>query len=200
VDSQQLSVSAALFWRALHGVTRFTPLLLASLVGLGSSAPAQPRPQRDAAYDNLIVPGVRIGPVSLGAPVREIVGRLGTPNSTRRIWEPGRVRSIYGRPRCIEFYWQDSGLDPREDGGQIDATCNTWQTSNGLHVGSSVAEVIAAMGNPDAVFGPCNGNGVCVLCYRPGITFSARNRVGPIVTIAVNRPLQRGDCVGAFQG
>jgi len=142
---------------------------------------------RDMNYDNLIVPGVRIGPVALGGSVEEVVRHLGNPDYINLGTFSGStdaVRYIYNT-ECIWFTWHDSGLDPKVDvggvGGEvIGVDCDKWRTAAGAHVGSLPSE---------AVHGEyCSrtmDKGDMYIEQLSGIEFAVNDRYSPIKQISV---------------
>src|SRR5215469_9780588 len=109
--------------------------------------------QRDMNYDHRIIAGDRIGPVSLGGSVINAVHHLGNPDSVARstFRGPGYYADevyYFYRDECISFTWMDSGIEPVIEKGWrgINVTCDKWSTPNGLHVGSSMHEVGAVIG------------------------------------------------------
>lgn len=153
-----------------------------------------------ADYDNLIVPGVRVGPVALGGSVKEIMAKIGQPSSSKRWRGVGghdEVRYTYDR-HCLKFTWADEGLDPQVERGLrgIHATCSRWHTAEGIHVGSSIQDVVNAYGPPHATLGNCDGRDVCMLGYSNGLRFQANDRNSPIVDIWVNPATRPGATIG----
>ncbi|HEY6252003.1 MAG TPA: hypothetical protein VI685_18765, partial [Candidatus Angelobacter sp.] len=98
---------------------------------------------RDMDYDDLIVPGTRIGPVAFGLRVTDAVRHLGNPDHINRRRYEGRPNSVYYfyKAECIGFYWNDEGVEPVIDpSAEIIVMCNKWTTSYGVHVGSTPQE------------------------------------------------------------
>jgi hypothetical protein len=87
--------------------------------------------QRDMNYDHLIVPGVRIGPVRMGGSVSDAVQHLGDPDKVYRCTFRGPGYNAdevyyYYNDECIQFTWQDSGVEPLIESGWrgINVTCD----------------------------------------------------------------------------
>ena len=144
------------------------------------------------SFDNLIVPGDRIGPVAMGKAVSEIVGQLGKPDKEWRSkfrgpgYDADEVHYIYNR-YGIWFTWMDKGLQPVVESG-LRGVCvdsNRWRTYKGLRVGCSIQDVINAYGDPDHLFGATTDKPECTLWYNSGIVFQAKNRNSPIYCIYI---------------
>jgi len=93
---------------------------------------------------------------------------------------------VYNR-YCINFPWFDKGLRPTIAYGfwGVNATCNRWKTDKGISVGSTIAEVIAAYGEPNKVWGCGASDDDCVLAYNSGIWFRSRDRRSPVREINI---------------
>jgi hypothetical protein len=149
-------------------------------------------PIANSSFDNLIVPGDRIGPVGMGKAVSEIVRQLGKPDKEWRSkfrgpgYDADEVHYIYNR-YGIWFTWMDKGLQPVVESGLrgICVDSNRWRTSKGLRVGCSIQDVINAYGDPDHVFGATTDKPECTLWYNSGIVFQAKNRNSPIYCIYI---------------
>lgn len=139
-------------------------------------------------FDNQIVPGLRIGPVALDGPVDTIVARLGKPDKERRFGIPQfhEVLWVYDRA-CINFTWQDQGLRPAVEHGLrgINVWCSRWATAEGVHVGSTIQEVVQALGKPDVVEGCTPEKPVCTLEYYKGLWLWVKNRNSPVYMVSV---------------
>jgi len=158
-----------------------------------AGAPPEPAGQQD--FDNLIVPGQRIGPVAPGGYVDEVVKKLGEPDrvrsNTKR--DPSKADDadtfihVYNR-YCINFPWVDKGLRPTIAYGfwGVNATCNRWKTDKGIAVGNSIQDVIKAHGEPNKVEGcGAGGDPECVLMYNSGVWFRTRDRNSPVREINI---------------
>ena len=156
--------------------------------GLKDSDP-QLTGSRDMNYDNLIIPGQRIGPVQMGSRVSDAVKHLGNPDS---VWRstfrgPGyfadEVYYSYN-DECITFTWEDSGLAPVVEKGLrgINVTCDKWSTPDGLHVGSSMEDVAARIGR----YCPMQrDDGWLLIETIQGIWFWTKGRNSPVSQISV---------------
>ncbi len=138
------------------------------LLGLASPGLTQP------AGDLLIVPGTGIGQIALGQPISLIIGILGTPRFT------------YNGDNGLTVYaWFDNTHGgPGHQGGRglsaiADSTTTVvevqayydprYQTSDGLRVGLTPAQVRAKLGEPSRVMSQSDGY---TLLYRSrGIAF-----------------------------
>jgi hypothetical protein len=153
-----------------------------------------------AAADNLIVPGKRVGPVALGEKVKDIVKELGRPDrrwrDTTRVATPvgtGQATTYvvnsdfvsYGyTAHCLRFTWEDKGLYPTVESG-IRITCGRWRTETGVGVGSSIEQVLAAMGKPHDVANCKTDRPECIIKYNTGLWFRTRNRHSPVYEVYV---------------
>ena len=144
---------------------------------------------RDMNYDHLIVPGDRVGPVKMGGLVSDAVQHLGNPQKVFRSTFRGPGYSsdevyYYYKDECVEFTWEDSGINPRIETGYrgVNVTCDKWSTSEGLHVGSPMQEVSAHVGQ----YCPSNRpDGSMIVSTKQGIWYEAKNRNSPITIIRV---------------
>ena len=113
------------------------------------AAPRARGPRPSHAAPNLIVPGQSVGLVTLGMPVEEVITFLDIPKSTKS--EPdGSVR----------YSWMDS---PGDDGLSVRASHDglvyeivaandaRYATREGVRVGSTVDDVIRALGAPSRI-------------------------------------------------
>lgn len=146
--------------------------------------------ERDMNYDHLIIAGDRIGPVRMGGLVSDAVKHLGNPDRVFRstFRGPGyyadEVYYNYYKEQCIQFVWMDSGLDPQIEKGLrgINVTCPIWSTPGGLHVGSSMQDVAAQIGE----YCPSNRpDGSLIISTKTGIWFEGKNRYSPVTIIRV---------------
>jgi hypothetical protein len=146
--------------------------------------------ERDMNYDHLIIAGDRIGPVRMGGSVTDAVKHLGNPDRVFRStfrgpgYSSDEVYYNYYKENCIQFVWTDSGIDPTIEKGLrgINVTCATWSTPGGLHVGSSMQDVAAQIGQ----YCPSNRpDGSMIISTKNGIWFEAKNRYSPVTIIRV---------------
>ncbi len=146
--------------------------------------------ERDMNYDHLIIAGDRIGPVRMGGRVSDAVQHLGNPNRVFRStfrgpgYSSDEVYYNYYKDQCIQFVWMDSGIEPQIEKGLrgINVTCNIWSTPGGLHVGSSMQDVAAQIGE----YCPSNrSDGSLIIATKNGIWFEAKNRYSPVTIIRV---------------
>jgi hypothetical protein len=144
-------------------------------------------------FDNLIVPGDRVGPVSMGGYVDDIVKKLGNPDKVYRStfrgpgYNADEVHYYYMQGKyAISFTWEDSGLRPVVESGYrgINTSSPYWQTSKGIHVGSSIQDVVNAYGKPD-YFEYSQTNMQSTLFYNTGIWFSVKDRNSPVNEISI---------------
>jgi hypothetical protein len=97
----------------------------------------------------LIIPGQSLGPVRLGMPVRDETARFGASKSSAQL-DDGTMMYRWFEPPS------NSGIGVRT--AQNGAVLRVWvlnderyRTKEGLHIGSTEAEVRAAVGNPTLV-------------------------------------------------
>lgn len=144
-------------------------------------------------FDNLIIPGDRIGPVSMGGDVKEIVDKIGNPKKISRStfrgpgYDADEVYYWYGHQYQLTFVWIDKGLSPVVESGfrGITTTSNYWATAKGIHVGSSIQDVENAYGNPDD-FSLHEADHTYMMSYNKiGIWFTVKDRNSPVKYISV---------------
>ena len=139
-------------------------------------------------FNNLIVPGVGIGPVEMGGDVQNIVKKLGNPKKVERFTGHGRsydeVYYSYRGKYGVFFAWEDMGLHPVVESGYrgIITWSDYWVTEKGIHIGSSTEDVEKAYGNPDKFRIDSDGN---YLEYNIGITFFVKDRNSPVYCIYI---------------
>lgn len=144
---------------------------------------------RDMNYDHQIIAGDRVGPVRMGGLVTDAVQHLGNPDRVFRSTFRGPGYSadeVYYnyKDECIQFVWQDSGIEPRIENGLrgINVTCDKWSTPDGLHVGSSMKDVNAHVGR----YCPSNRpDGSLIIATKEGIWYEAKDRYSPVTIIRV---------------
>jgi len=145
--------------------------------------------ERNMNYDHLIVPGYRIGPVAMGGYVIDAVQHLGEPDRVHRSTFRGPGYNAdevyyYYRDECIQFVWEDTGVEPRVESGLrgINVFCDKWQTADGLHVGMPIREVIRHLGQYCA---SNRNDGTLIVSTKEGIWFDAPDRNGAVTRILV---------------
>jgi hypothetical protein len=154
--------------------------------------------ERNMNYDHMIVPGNRIGPVSMGGAVGTVVQHLGKPDTVNRstFRGPGYTADevyYYYNDECISFTWEDSGISPRVESGLrgINVTCDKWSTADGLHVGSMMSDLDARLSS----YCPFNrSDGTLLIETKNGIWFYAKDRNSPISSISVIPAMNSWDC------
>jgi len=160
-------------------------------------------------FEYKIFPGNSIGPVTIGATVHEVISKLGRPS--RKLRDTYRDQNISAdlitliyRQHCISFSFYDSGVRPKIENAKltkttdtppkfllsdrhlaIKVTCPLWQTADGLHVGSTIKEVLEKLGTPDIDLNCNSDRPECTLVYQEGIWFRTRNRHSPVFEIGV---------------
>lgn len=144
---------------------------------LASSGPSQPAaaapPQLApsasssaamAAAPFLIVPGQSVGPVRLGMPIRDEIARLGPSKGTTELDDGTTMYRWFEPP-------SNTGIAVRttQNGLVLMAWVlndERYSTRDGLHVGSTEAQVRAALGNPTRVEGNAQRK-IRTLIYEP---------------------------------
>lgn len=155
--------------RALRGVST----VLAVLVGLAAATFAGPRPGL------AIVPGRAAGPVVIGMRLVELVQLLGPPGGLGRAREGEKLS------------WPALGLTVRLDReGRVDAVfvdSPRYRTAQGVGVGSSRQQVLAAFGPPTYAQ---EDQAFLILAYPAlGISFGIRkDRMDRVEVVMVYRP------------
>lgn len=122
--------------------------------------------------DNLIVPGVRIGPVSLGMSEANLYKTLGDPTSTQ----------INNAAQVINYNYPGLGVSVDRVAHkvtQVTSLDQKYSTAEGIKVGSSGLAVSAKIGIPS---GDCQG--MCNYSYPNGM-FLGTNEDGSVRAIWV---------------
>src|SRR5262249_53749183 len=119
-----------------------------SLPPAPSSPPPAP-PLASAVAPFLIVPGQSVGPVRLGSPLREELGALGPAKGSTQLEDGTRIYRWFETP-------SNSGIGVRtnHDGMVVRVWVINdvrYATKEGLHAGSTEAEVFSALGVPTRV-------------------------------------------------
>lgn len=150
-------------------------------------AESQPLPE-ERIRDRFIIPGERVGPISLQMPLRQLITAMGEPVSSTASRIPG------GRPALLYRY-----ADPEAsaDGGilvtvreydetvysvQIDRV-ESYQTREGVRFGSSEAMVRASFGKPQSVR-RAESDVSAVYCYLNGLAVQM-DAAGSVQSITV---------------
>jgi hypothetical protein len=126
----------------------------------------------------LIVPGRAAGPAVLGMPGQELVRQLGRPSGEVRAQAQARLS------------WPGLGLTVRLDGdGKVDAVfveSPRFRTAEGVGVGSTRQEVLAAFGATDRAQ---EDRSTLILAYPAlGISFAIRKDRDRVELVMVYRP------------
>jgi cell division septation protein DedD len=108
-----------------------------------------PPPSSDGGAPLLIVPGQGVGPVQLGRPIRDQLARLGPTKGISQLGDGTRMYRWFEPP-------SNTGIGVRTN--QNGMVVMVWvindaryATKEGLHVGSTEAEVVSALGAPTRV-------------------------------------------------
>lgn len=157
--------------------------LLAALGGCaGRKPPPEPAPAPKAEpqalpeeriRDRFIIPGERIGPISLRMPLRQLITAMGEPVSSTASRIPG------GRPALL-YRYADPEASPegailvtvREHDQTVYSVridrIESYQTREGVRFGSSEALVRASFGKPQSAQRP-DANAPGIYCYLNGL-------------------------------
>lgn len=149
---------------------------------------------RDMNYDHLIVPGDRIGPVSLGGRVADAIQHLGEPDRVNRStfrgpgYSSDEVYYFYSS-ECINFTWIDSGMNPEIEKGWrgINVSCNKWATRGGVHAGMPLRDALNLL-RYDGISRWCETNresGSILIVTLEGLWLEAPNRNADVNWISV---------------
>jgi hypothetical protein len=135
----------------------------------GLAAPGLTQP----ASDLLIVPGTAIGPIALGQPISLILGVLGTPRFTYHDDNGLMVYAWFNNTQRGPGHQEGRGLSAIVDSTTLIVEVQAYydpryQTSDGLRVGLTPAQVRAKLGEPSRVMSQSDGY---TLLYRSGIAF-----------------------------
>src|SRR5215831_12744563 len=140
-----------------------TLIVFVTIATVTGCASAPSAPQSSAKIpsnnDHLIVPGQRIGQVSLGMSVQQLIATLGTPVKSEPYGGGNRSNNSFS-----------IGLDVDVSGTAVDgifARNSTYKTAEGVGLGMSDLEVRALLGAPDkhALYGGYDFR----TCYKSGL-------------------------------
>lgn len=131
----------------------FALVLFSLLAGCATSSSYSS--QTTPIFDKLIVPGERIGPISLGMPQADVLKILGTPPEST-IHTDGHSRYYYAD--LTVFITRDSRVDG------IQTALPEYATAEGIRVGMTEPEVRAKLGKPKSV----DDKGSSLLWYTYG--------------------------------
>jgi hypothetical protein len=160
-----------MIWRVSLTVQAVAAVLLTLSAPAASQTPA---------YDNLIIPGVRIGPVLLGDTPGKVEAMLGKPS---KIGRGDYIVYTYRGTSCMEIYWTDKGLNP--GAWKIIATCDRWQTTQGVRVGQAMPKAAAALGQP--TYENCNSS-YCHVGYDQQLYLQSDGRDRAVKYIIITKP------------
>jgi len=140
------------------------------LLLLSFAAPGQTQP----ASDLLIVPGTGIGQIALGQPISLIIGLLGDPRFTYKADNGFMVYAWFDNTQSGPGHRAGRGLSAIVDSTttvvEVQAYYDPrYQTSDGLHVGLTPAQVRAKLGEPSRVMS--QSDGYTILYRSRGIAF-----------------------------
>jgi hypothetical protein len=115
--------------------------------------------------DNLIVPGQRIGRITIGMPVAEVYAVLGAPTKTFKL--ESQTQYLYSDVNVIIE-------DSTQQVGLAGAVSSKYKTREGVGIGSADIEVRAKLGNFSTVKQIPNG---AAYCYQSAMFIVTRNGV-----------------------
>jgi hypothetical protein len=127
-------------------------------------------------YDDLIVPGYRIGPVALGLTEAQLLSIKGAPSKS------------YEGDTTWYVYQSDMNVYVRNIGGvrrivRVNAEDPRYVTKEGLRYGSSLLELKAKMGPPTSFSAPDAESGYYRYCYSDGIQFQTFQSIVKLITV-----------------
>ena len=184
----------ALLW-GLAGLTLLFSLAAAPAAPTAPAAPAAPAVPEAMSPSWVIVPGQSVGPIRLGMSQAELRAAIGLPERTNfGPWEflGGGFAIVFSSDRrAAAIVGGDTGA-PGDFGGVGEpeprhrGLVETFvaRTRDGLGMGSTRAEIVQALGEPDADT-TFKGGGE-VLSYRIGIDLALAG--GTVVHLTVRRP------------
>ena len=95
------------------------------------------------AADNLIVPGIRIGPISKAMGWANVKAILGEPTSSIQLSKSGTTQHIFnGHGLSVRISDQSQRVR------SVAAIDSRWKTAEGLRVGDSASKVRTTLGRP----------------------------------------------------
>lgn len=116
------------------------------------------RPVIPPIFDELIVLGRRVGPVSLGMHVRDLYGAMGSPDQVLK-YSDGTTGYSWNRAGIFTAVW-----DRTQQVFRITVESPTYATAEGIRVGTTELEVQAKLGPP--IWARPAGRGEShLLCY-----------------------------------
>lgn len=141
---------------------------------------AKAKQDMQAKQDTQIVPGQRIGRITVGMAHGNLRQILGEPSKTYNI---GTWWRNYG---WSTGFWVSIKMSlDAVDSVQVSAPATQYRTAEGLAVGSLESEIRSRLGVPDRS-GRIKNEGVNLYCYRSGLRLTADN--GQVTYIEVFRP------------
>jgi hypothetical protein len=159
------------YLRSLVLVTLFCSACL--VWGREFSAP----PESRSAIKFPIVPGVSVGPISIGMPISEVLRLMGMPD---------RVLGYVG-VASYRYQWlvvEADGTLPidKQIVRSINTTSSLFKTYSGLAVGSAEADVRRVLGEPN-----CSTlvDGTLFMAYARGVSFMLNDSTREVTEIAV---------------
>jgi hypothetical protein len=116
-------------------------LSLSGCAGTPTARPTKPAEKVAVIDDNKIIPGKRIGKVSVGMSIVQLLDVMGDPTK--------EYTNSNGSAASYEYGQLFLGVDHRDQSiASVSTTDSDYKTSSGLGVGSSELRVRAVMGQP----------------------------------------------------
>jgi hypothetical protein len=140
-------------------------------------------PIAQQAQDHLIVPGERIGPISIGMSTKQLFAVMGDPNATN-----GGHSYTWGSKESGEL---SASTDLNGVVTWITTTHPAFATSDAVQVGSSSLMVMATLGRPGTSFKPyCayDGSHCEFHCYKSGLMVDYNTVAGRVLALNVVSP------------
>lgn len=169
-------------------IRRFLSIAFAGVLAACAIDPPQPPPPTEPpVFDHLIVPGKRVGPVSLGMKRDQVLASLGLPVDTY-VYPGGSVGLLYERHTNADGSYHDgleiqvSGRSSQVEYIQIASFNSGYATAEGLAVGMQERKVRELMGPPEKVVLK-TAHTFDTFCYQGLRVYFSE---GEVVRIAVN--------------
>lgn len=132
------------------------------IAGCSSAPPLPPPPAQPHYNDHLVVPGKRIGSVSIGMTAKQVLDVMGSPLQTYRFTDGANYRYSGNFYVLVDDATQQVWRAAIED--------YSYQTKEGFGVGQTELEMRAKLGNPDSSTNIGNGFPPTYrYCYKNGL-------------------------------
>lgn len=154
--------------------------------------PLAAEPVAQQVADSLIVPGERVGPISVGMSTKQLFAVMNDPVETHTLGDNGRFGTQY-----LWGSWA-SGLQASTDKNGVVTEVTTTQpafaTSDKVQIGSSSLMVTAILGRPGTSYQTlyrCSANAsfhCAINCYKSGLEIAFNLDDGRVIQIRVRSP------------